>query len=334
VFQEFSPSRRISPQSAALSLVVHAAVASLLIAIFAAPQSPLRPRAIQITLVAPTLNPPPHHAEPRRQQPPPPQPRIQSDPPAAPSPSRKFAELPKPAPKPRPMIEAPPEAPHMQAPAPELARTAPVIPPPVITGTFEAQAAPVPQSSAPQVIVKAAGFAATGTQASILPRGTLTASVGGFDTSSARESIPRRGSLSTGAGSGFGDAQTSSGATAPPRAAATRGSFGDVAAAAPVAHTRTVADAGLTQAAEILDKPRPVYTEEARRLSIEGEVLLEVLFQASGQIQVERLVRGLGHGLDESAMTAARQIHFRPARRDGTPVDSRAVVHISFQLAY
>jgi len=45
-------------------------------------------------------------------------------------------------------------------------------------------------------------------------------------------------------------------------------------------------------------------------------------------------VRGLGHGLDESALRAAQQIKFKPAQRDGRPVDSSATVHILFQLAY
>jgi TonB family protein len=64
-------------------------------------------------------------------------------------------------------------------------------------------------------------------------------------------------------------------------------------------------------------------------------VLLEAVFTASGQVEVQRVVRGLGHGLDESAMSAARAIRFKPARTaDGQPVDSTAIVHIVFELAY
>jgi TonB family protein len=68
-------------------------------------------------------------------------------------------------------------------------------------------------------------------------------------------------------------------------------------------------------------------------MHIEGEVLLDVMFEASGQIRVLRVVRGLGHGLDESAQRAAQQIRFNPAKRDGQPYDSDAVVHIVFALA-
>jgi len=86
---------------------------------------------------------------------------------------------------------------------------------------------------------------------------------------------------------------------------------------------------------EITYKPRPVYTDDARNLKIEGDVLIAVTFTASGQVQVERVVKGLGHGLDESAMAAARQIRFKPAKTaDGQPVDSQAVVHILFEIAY
>ena len=89
-----------------------------------------------------------------------------------------------------------------------------------------------------------------------------------------------------------------------------------------------------TTPVEITYKPNPIYTDEARSLKLEGEVLLEVSFSANGSLHVNRVVRGLGHGLDEAAMNAANKIRFKPALRYGTPVDSTAVVHVTFQLAY
>lgn len=85
---------------------------------------------------------------------------------------------------------------------------------------------------------------------------------------------------------------------------------------------------------EITSKPHPVYTDEARQLKLEGEILLEVLFNANGTLHVNRVVRGLGHGLDESAIAAANKMTFKPALRMGQPVDSTAVVHVLFQMAY
>ncbi len=95
------------------------------------------------------------------------------------------------------------------------------------------------------------------------------------------------------------------------------------------------ADGGpATTPVEITFKPQPVYTDDARSLKLEGEVLLEVMFSANGTLHVNRVVRGLGHGLDEAAIAAANKMRFKPALRMGQPTDSTAVVHVLFQLAY
>jgi TonB family protein len=91
--------------------------------------------------------------------------------------------------------------------------------------------------------------------------------------------------------------------------------------------------AALTTQVEILYKPKPAYTDDARKLNIEGEVLLEVMFGASGELHVNRVVRGLGHGLDEAAIGAATKIKFKPAQRNGSAVDSMSIVHVMFQIA-
>ena len=85
----------------------------------------------------------------------------------------------------------------------------------------------------------------------------------------------------------------------------------------------------------ILEKPKPMYSAEALKMNLEGEVLLDVVFPASGgEVHVNRIVKGLGHGLDEAAMKAATQIKYKPAMSNGHPVDFPAVVHIVFQMAY
>ena len=53
----------------------------------------------------------------------------------------------------------------------------------------------------------------------------------------------------------------------------------------------------------------------------------------SGQVVVQGVLRGLGHGLDEEARRVAQQIRFRPATRDGRPVDLTTNITITFQLA-
>jgi TonB family protein len=83
---------------------------------------------------------------------------------------------------------------------------------------------------------------------------------------------------------------------------------------------------------EVLSKPSPTYTARARELKLEGEVSLEVEFCASGTIRVLRVVKGLGHGLDEAAIKAAEGIRFKPAQIRGRAVDFRTTVHITFRL--
>lgn len=111
--------------------------------------------------------------------------------------------------------------------------------------------------------------------------------------------------------------------------------FGDSDIPAPLTTHSQASQSAMVHAvpAEIISKPTPTYTPEARNLHIEGEVLLEVTLQASGNLRVLRVVQGLGHGLDDNAVRAAEQIHFKPAMRNGQPADSTVVLHIIFQLA-
>jgi TonB family protein len=110
------------------------------------------------------------------------------------------------------------------------------------------------------------------------------------------------------------------------------GGFETVQIAASQAPRRTMKP--IEVSVEIVSKPRPEYSEEARRMRIQGEVAVRVMFAASGQVRVLGLVRGLGYGLDDKAVRAAEQIQFKPATSDGVAVDSTAIVRIAFQLAY
>ena len=85
---------------------------------------------------------------------------------------------------------------------------------------------------------------------------------------------------------------------------------------------------------DILEKPKPEYTAEGRSLKLEGDVVIDVVFLSNGTMQVNRVISGLGHGLDEAAVRAAQTIKFRPAKREGQPVDFPARVRIEFRMAY
>ena len=200
-------------------------------------------------------------------------------------------------------------------------------------------------SSAPQTVERPAAQVQTGgfgDSKGVPARTTQTqavniASSGGFDMPTG----PGYGNGTGGtngvrgvvASAGFGNGV----AISDPKATSGRvrsGGFGDADVPAPPTIQSRPAQVSINLVpAEILSKPVPTYTEEARAKRIEGEVLLEVVLEASGKLRVLRVVRGLGHGLDDSAVRAAEQIRFKPALKDGQPYDSTAVVHIIFQLA-
>jgi TonB family protein len=94
-----------------------------------------------------------------------------------------------------------------------------------------------------------------------------------------------------------------------------------------------VVEKPVSTSVEVLSKTTPQYTSEARQLRIQGDVVLRVTFTAGGQVVVQGVVRGLGHGLDEEARRVAEQIRFRPATRNGQAVDSTTTITITFQLA-
>jgi TonB family protein len=100
----------------------------------------------------------------------------------------------------------------------------------------------------------------------------------------------------------------------------------------PVAVQQVVAKPVTTEL-EVLSKPPVQYTSEAKQLRVQGEVILRVTFTATGQVLVQSVVHGLGHGLDEEARRVAQQIRFRPATRNGQAIDMTTNITITFQLA-
>jgi len=143
-----------------------------------------------------------------------------------------------------------------------------------------------------------------------------------------------KGIRGTVASSGFGN-----GTAIPPSGNGHRGNvqtggFGNETVAAEAPKKKKSDEGPADTPVSILDKPRPEYTAEGRNLKLEGDVVLDVVFLTNGIVQVNRVISGLGHGLDESAVRAAEKIKFKPALREGQPVDYPARVRIEFRLAY
>jgi TonB family protein len=156
--------------------------------------------------------------------------------------------------------------------------------------------------------------------------------VGAFESIAAAR--PRARETAAVVSAGFGDASARGAVRALPTAVVASGGFDrEVAAPPPVAPTAAPATAFGESSIEILFKPKPRYTDEAEALGIQGTVVLEVEFTASNEVRVLRVIRKLGHGLDEAAVRAAEQIRFKPARRQGMAVDSRVTVQIEFHLS-
>lgn len=197
------------------------------------------------------------------------------------------------------------DAPAARAPEPKLGTSA--------VGTFDRTATPDPQPGSDRpasAVVADAGFGSTGSA----PARSSTARTPGEtgfanNNNDSRARRPEPASVAEVRLSGFEDAQVVAPSKRPPSP--------PKRIAVPV---------------EVTFKPAPAYTNEARTLKLEGDVLLEVEFCASGQVRILRIVSGLGHGLDEAATHAAERIQFKPARSDSGPIDSRAIVHITFRL--
>jgi periplasmic protein TonB len=82
----------------------------------------------------------------------------------------------------------------------------------------------------------------------------------------------------------------------------------------------------------IIFKVEPTYSEEARKARYQGTVLLSAIVRRDGGIQILKVLRGLGLGLDENAISALQQWKFHPGTVAGQPVDVALNIEINFSL--
>ena len=80
----------------------------------------------------------------------------------------------------------------------------------------------------------------------------------------------------------------------------------------------------------VLYRIEPVYSEKARKAKLQGVVVLSAIVRKDGSIEVLKVVRGLGLGLDENAITALKRWRFRPGTKDGRPVDVPLNIEVKF----
>jgi len=248
-----------------------------------------------------------------------------------------------PAPQPKAVKVEEPSAPKVSIAAKKLdplpPSPVPAIPRGVATNVFSAGSSAAPTIARAPSQVQTGGFGdPNGVPAKASQtRAVNIAQAGGFDMPAGpgygNGSGGAHGARGVVASTGFGGGVATGNARTSSTGTVRDAGFGDVPAPPTVQSRPAAPAAAKIVPAEILSKPVPIYTEEARAKRIEGEVLLEVVLEASGRLRVLKVVRGLGHGLDDAAVRAAEQIQFKPALKDGQPSDSTAVLHIIFQLA-
>ena len=85
-------------------------------------------------------------------------------------------------------------------------------------------------------------------------------------------------------------------------------------------------------APSVVFKVEPEYSEEARKAKYQGDVLLSVIVEPTGETSNIRVVRSLGLGLDLEAIEAVKQWRFKPGLKDGKPVRVTATINVNFRL--
>ncbi len=76
---------------------------------------------------------------------------------------------------------------------------------------------------------------------------------------------------------------------------------------------------------------RPTYPESAARADAEATVDVQLDIDTSGEISRVEIVRWAGFGLDEATLSTVRQLHFRPALRNGVAVPMRVLLRYNFR---
>src|SRR3954470_20387636 len=104
------------------------------------------------------------------------------------------------------------------------------------------------------------------------------------------------------------------------------------AAAAAAAHEPAEVDHAPDAAPVLIERVEALYPPEARAAGLSATVGLELTVEADGHVSGVKVVRAAGFGFDDSAVAAARQMHFRAAMHDGKPVASTVLFDQRFVL--
>jgi len=342
------PEPESNPASVLTSCIINGAILTLLIVFGTVAHHELQLKKMESTEIVFPTTPPPEvkvkvKVPPAPKLPPPPEPpkiarleapkinvpRVEAKPEVKPLPTlpEKVAQVNLPAAKPQIVLAPQPKAALAMAAAPALTPQQHPSVQPTHLGDLNG-VKPNPNASKPATIA-ALGNLYGGMQGpSAAPRGVVGSTGFGNGTKSGSNA----GSMGKVASAGIpgGTGAASSGPAVQGRVA----SAGIPAmASASSTPSGVVAAESKTTPPVLLSHAEPEYTSEARQLKIQGDVVLRVTITTSGQMVVHNVIRGLGHGLDESAMRSAPSYKFRPATQNGQPVEYTTNIIIKFQTA-
>lgn len=84
---------------------------------------------------------------------------------------------------------------------------------------------------------------------------------------------------------------------------------------------------------QIIVQTTPSYTDDAIKGKVQGVVILQAIIRKNGRVDSFKVIRGLGHGLEESAIQEiSTNWRFRPGTLNGTGVDVLATIEVQFNL--
>ena len=94
------------------------------------------------------------------------------------------------------------------------------------------------------------------------------------------------------------------------------------------------AAAGAVQPPVLLGFEKPQYPTVARRMGVQGDVVMRLQVDAAGAVTGVELVKGVSEtaGIDAAALRAARTARFKPATQNGKPVPSSYTLTLPFRL--
>jgi TonB family protein len=89
---------------------------------------------------------------------------------------------------------------------------------------------------------------------------------------------------------------------------------------------------GSKESPRFLRREMPIYPLMARKLGKDGKVILRLTIDEKGNLLNVEVIEKGGYGFTEAAMEAVKKSTFLPAKKDGKPIASRALLPIRFQL--